>query len=251
MRVTVMEERARRADAGVTRLMPRDAEALAWIGDMRAVEGPDLCVLLGRLSGREPLSPGGLIPVLRRWRALGLAEARRVIVGGPQIVTLTARGHERVGEAGRWSPVAWTQITHTTAVARARLLVEATWPPVSEWVSERRWRRENERLVQAGVHVPDAVVRLADDRAFAIEVEMTSKATKRTQLILTKLAESIHLHGTIYYVGSEAIARAVTAGVAEVERKARGRIKPIEVRILPTDLAAYLREHEHEHERES
>ncbi len=238
----IVAERARRADAGVIRLMPRDAEALAWIGSMRAIEAPDLGVLLGRLAGREPLTEGAVTSVVKRWRALGVVEARRIIVGGPQIVTLTAQGHELVGEPGRWSPVSWTQITHTTAVARARLLVEASWSGVTEWISERRWRREHEDLVKSGAHIPDGVVRLTDERAFAIEVELTPKSNSRTDVIIHKLITSEMFDGAVYYVGSEALGRSVQAHIDRVQARFTGGYKrnPVRVALLPADLREYL-----------
>ncbi len=239
--------RAKRSDTGTVRIMARDMEALAWIEDMRAISEDDLRVLLGKIAGKPPLSGNATAAVVRRWQSLGLAEARRVLAGQPRMVTLTTKGAGLVAPGRPFTAPAWTQLTHTLAVARARLMLEHDHRGFEEWISEKRWKRENEKVWKAGGHVPDAepTVRHKDQtrHPWVVEVELAAKSVSRTEQIISRILPSRTLGGLIYVVDTDATERVVKAAYEQALTNAPGfRKKVFMVKQLPNDLVSYVTE---------
>lgn len=239
--------RAPRSDIGAVRLTARDMAAIAWIEDMRAISEDDLGVLLGKLSGKRPIAVTGVRPIVKRWEALGLAEARRVLAGQPRMVTLAAKGAGLVAPGRPFTAPAWTQLTHTLAVSRARLMLEHDHQGFEEWISEKRWKRENESVWKAGGHVPDAeaTVRHRDQtrHPWVIEVELAAKSVSRTERIMSRILPSKTLGGLIYVVDTDATERVVKAAYEQALIKAPGfRKKVFMVKRLPNDLVSYVTE---------
>lgn len=231
-------ERKRRSDAGGRRVGPRDLAALAWMVDMRAIREDDLAVLLARLGGREQVTTGAAVQVVRRWQALGLATAQRIVVGQPRVVVPTSDAAELLGLSGRVAPPAWTQVTHTITVARVRLMLEAAYgEQLAEWHSERGLRAEAaERRggVQAGsglgrAHLPDGVVVLADEHRVAVEVELAPKTGARIASIVKELRSSLRWDAARYFVSSAASSIVTST----VEREGGGGKNPITVEPVP------------------
>lgn len=237
--MSVIVEKPLRSDAGKPRIMGRDAEALSWLSDMRAITEPDLGVLLGRIAGRGPVAPKGVEAVVRRWRALGLVDARRILVGEPRVVTLTQAGAELVGYDGRYTAPAWTQVTHTVMCSRVRLWTEATAPELVEWVSERRWRQDNVKSIQAGSHVPDGVWTANTGEHVAVEVELTSKTVQGVVRVLDDLAYDPRYDVILYWVASDSVERTVRTAYEHMTRNQRSglRLRPMDTRRIPEDLA--------------
>lgn len=238
--LTAADEPRRRADAGRPRQQPRDVQSLAWLADMRAAFEPDVGVLLGRLAGRGPLSVAATQDVVRRWRDLGVADARPYIAGWPRIVTVTSRGYALAGITSQ-AP-GYTRIAHTALVARCRLWVEGLQPEAL-WTSERALIEEAGGIRamsrRVGLHTPDAVVHVGDDVA-AIEVEATRKPVPRLRKILALLLNDDAYTSVRYYCATPEVARAVEAaaapGVAPDGRAlpAPGPVNKLVVRMMPT-----------------
>jgi hypothetical protein len=247
-------ERKRRADAGTIRVQPRDRAALAWMIDMRGISEPDLAVLLARLDGRrEPLALKTARSVVDRWQAAGLAEAQRILVGEPRVITPTTKaavllGLARVGRDGRpdaLSPIAWTQIKHVMACARVRLSLEDTSDLTASngaWISDRVLRGEGTdgptgvagRVTQR--HLPDAVMTLpgvpgpeGEPLRVAVEVELTAKSPAVLDEIVKDLGRSLRWDEVRYFTSAEA-GRAVEAALA----RAKPGKNPIRVYPIPS-----------------
>lgn len=238
--------RAPRSDIGAVRLTARDMAAIAWIEDMRAISEDDLGVLLGKLSGKRPIAVTGVRPIVKRWQALGLAEARRVLANQPRMVTLTSKGAAMVAPGRTFTPPAWTQLTHTLMVSRARLMLGHMFPTqIEDWVSEKRWKRENERAWKAGAHVPDGelTIRYKDGtcQPWVMEVELAAKSVSRTTKIIDRIMTDPELGGVFYMVDTDETERVVKAAHQAALDAAPGfRRKRFAVERLPNDLVSFV-----------
>jgi hypothetical protein len=228
----MVEEKKQRSDAGQVRLKPRDYAALTWIVDMRGVTEPDLGWLLAQIDGKpDPIAEGGARQVVRRWEKAKLAEAQRVLVGEPRLITATTRaavlvGAARLGSDGRPTPLerpAWTQINHVAACARTRLAMQAELgADLVEWVSDRELRARDQKppgAASSGLgrrHQPDARVTLADGSKVAVEVELTAKAPSVLDKIVDDLSRSILWDRVRYFATPEA-ARAVESALVRAK----------------------------------
>src|SRR5690606_41268904 len=82
------------------RLTGRDLSALAYLEEMRAMWEPDVAVLLGRLSGRGPVSPTSVRTALRRGSKLGMVQVSKLYAHQPRLVGLTSQGYAMTGGTG-------------------------------------------------------------------------------------------------------------------------------------------------------
>lgn len=166
--------RGRRSDCGLVRVSERDLRLLAWVGEQYAVSLPQLAVLMGRSSHAARW-------LRSRWAQAGWVEGRALLVGWPVFVWLSGEGRRLTGGDFRlWRPNP-ARLAHICAVNDVRLHIEARSPD-SVWVCERRLAREGDRRA----HLPDAVVVTGGER-HAIEVELVSKARRRTEAIVAEL----------------------------------------------------------------
>lgn len=226
-----------RADAGKPRLTQRDLDALEWLESMRAIYESDLAVLLGRMDGRDPVSPTAVRKTIRRWSALGLARAEKAFTKVPRFVWPTTEGARLVG-ATSWTEPGWAVLRHTALISRVRLWLEDRGlggQPVDDWISERRWRQRNQEAVRAGKHVPDGIA-ISGGAEHAIEVELSDKGPGKTLSTAVQLTRG---HSDVIYVvpGQSQTARTVR-GVLDKElkdkwRKGDGKITVLE---LPGDI---------------
>lgn len=227
----------RRADAGIPRLTRRDLAALSHLEDMRAMWEPDVAVLLGRLSGRGPVSPTSVRTAIRRWVKLGVCRVQKVFAHEPRLVWLTAQGAAVAGSQGssQWREPGMGVLRHTAEVARVRGWLEQrglAGQRVVQWVSERSWRIANHEAVKAGAHPPDGIAITEDGRRFAIEVELNDKGPSRTARIALALTAAFD---QVVYVVPEGTqtARAVHEGMLRTiagDMKSRvgdGRVDPL------------------------
>lgn len=189
-----------RADAGIPRLTPRDREMLELLADLRCMWEPDVAVLLGRLSGRGPVSASAVRSALRRWDKLQLVGAQKLYAGEPRLVWLKTAG-ARMADEQHWTEPGWAIMRHTAEVARIRLWLDKrgiAGQAVVRWTSERVWRRLYAQEIRAGAHVPDGVAQMADGTVYALEVELSDKGPKRSMEIA--LALTRQFDQVIYFV---------------------------------------------------
>src|SRR5919108_6433118 len=116
---------------GCARLMTRrDGEVLRWIGEQYVVPRDLLGTLLARASEDGAARAAGRVTdtvvdrTLRRWRDLGFAQSRRILVGESASVWPTTTGL-RVARLGYRAPeTPFATLAHRHAVARGRAAVE-------------------------------------------------------------------------------------------------------------------------------
>jgi hypothetical protein len=177
----------RRSDAEVVRFTARDITGLGLVGDMYAAPYDLLALALS-------VQPDRLRAIIARWRRAGLAETGR-IGPGPGWCWLTTTGMHAANLRfpARRPPLA--RLAHIRATLATRLSLQTSEAFASGsgwWRSERRIRSAAAR---PGIgHVPDAEVLWPDvpgssypDECWAVEVELTPKATARTAGIMTDL----------------------------------------------------------------
>ena len=222
------------------RLTGRDLSALAYLEEMRAMWEPDVAVLLGRLSGRGPVSPTSVRTALRRWSKLGMVQVSKLYAHQPRLVWLTSQGYAMTGGTGTWREPGPGVLRHTAEVARMRSWIEdrgIAGQKVVEWVSERRWRQEHAEAVRQGAHVPDAVAVVEDGTVWALEVELSSKTPGRTLDIAIMLTNAFPHVAYLVPEGSQA-ARTVRGSVAELAQQrgvsgGQGVMKVVEMPAAP------------------
>lgn len=179
--------KVRRSDTGEPRFTGRDISGLVLAGDMYAAPYDLLALALGVRQDR-------LRAIVSRWRAAGLADTGR-IGPGPGWCWLTRAGMRAAGLAypARRPPLG--RLAHIRAVLAARLSLEAS----AEFAAGTGWWRSERRIRSAAGltadHVPDAEVVWPGvpaspypDQCWAVEVELTPKATALTSAIMTGLA---------------------------------------------------------------
>lgn len=227
--VSMSAERARRSDAGQVRLTGRDAAALEWIEDQRAVDVEDLEFLLGALGGRERVGKQRVYEIVRRWERLGLATRKRSPFGGAY-VEVTQKGAREYAGGREVQPVSVSQIPHALGVSRVRLRYERTgW----SWTSERtlaaaQWRG----------HRPDGLATSPKGAVEAVEVELHAKTPERLAQIVRDLRTDQRFDAVRYWCKEDAVRRAVEAASAKqageggdvVDRVKAGMVKGREVR---------------------
>lgn len=122
-----------------------------------------------------------------RWQRAGWIESRVLIVGLPAFIWLTPAGQRVCGVDWKpWRPSALGRLPHLVACTDARLMVSQRRPE-AVWTSERellRAARINDAPRRR--HIPDAEVAIGD-HTVAIEVELTPKERRRTELIVLDL----------------------------------------------------------------
>jgi hypothetical protein len=189
---------------------PSDLALLRWTAEQYAVSLPQLARLMGR-------SEHAARWLRDRWRRVGWAERRTLLVGRPVLVWVTRDGVRQAGVALKaWEPSPGA-LAHIEAVNDVRLLV-AQRRPGAEWVSERMLSGEPmQEASSVRAHRPDAVVRVDDGRRLAVEVELTLKSRARIERIVGRLLTD---YDAVWYFAAPAPARAL----AELAERAGSRV---------------------------
>jgi hypothetical protein len=172
-------------------LSERDRKLLAWCGEQYTVRFDLLAVLMARMGddveaqARGRVSRQAVSRRVRAWQQEGLAEARRILVGEPATVWLTAEGMAVAGLPWRPYDPSLATVAHRHAVGVVRVEAEAMG---LRWVCERELR---EGEGGQPLHLPDGVVLSTDQDGrewrTAVEVELTRKTEARMMTILRHL----------------------------------------------------------------
>jgi hypothetical protein len=205
----------------------RDAEIVRWLGRIGAASAEDVMARFG--MGRS-----WAYARLSRLVADGLLEQKTLLHRRPGLYFATAEGL-------RWTlqprlPVYRLSVgsfEHAAELAVAAVAIHKALPAWRQ-LSERELRIAEsdggELIASARVgelpggrpalHLPDLALIGPDERALAIEVELSIKARRRLQTICRGYARARHLDH-VYYLAAPAVGRAVRRAIAEVRAEDR------------------------------
>jgi hypothetical protein len=229
----VKPARATRSDKGQRRLIQRDLDTLRLIGEQYTYRFDQLQQVLARhpettCEDQDCLSETRTREAINKWKQLGLADGRKILVGEPSYVWLTRRGlHHLQLDVAFWEPE-HTNLQHYywCNEVRASLVGEH---PGSEWESERLWRVKRDRWENEqkhsphieipweyrGKHRPDAILRYqqdGEDWLVAIEVELTAKSYPTWKTIFN---EVVRCHDAVWYYAPRSVRGSLQRAVAQ------------------------------------
>ena len=182
----------------------------------------------------------------------GYAEGAQVFSGQPPLYLITRAG---LGAIGSRLPKPRLDLhTYEHDVGLAWLWIAArrgTFGPLSEALSERTLRSRDGRAIDSEhhaeplgvrlggrgpggrerVHYPDLLLRTADGRRIAVELELSTKVRTRLETILAGYGADPRIDGVAYLVQSQSVARAVEraarrVGVSDLVHLQRVRSRP-------------------------
>ena len=219
-------ERRTRSDKGSVRLTERDLTSLRWTGEQYAIRLDQLALLLGRTAGRT-LTDSTTRAAVTRWTRAGLACTRKVTVGEPGFVWLTARGLREVGLSFKsWEPAASTA-SHVYWTNQVRLHVEQRHPELT-WRAERHMRagKPMQTISEDASHLADGELH-SSDAIVGIEVELTSKSAPRREAIMRILTDT---YQTVWYFAPPNVLGCLerTADTLDASKRDRIRFYPLE-----------------------
>lgn len=221
------------------RLTERDVELLEFLAEHRLALPTHVAMLLGT-------SAAGATTRLNKLATAAMLKPQPAFPGEPRCYQITSRGLATIGSSLPAPKVDLRAHEHDVGVAWLWLAARGgTFGPVREITSERRLRshdgardRDHEPLgVRLGgfgphgrerLHYPDLVLRTADGRRVALELELTPKSRARLETILGGYGADPRFDGVVYLVDRPAVARSVQSaarrlGIAELVHVQRVR----------------------------
>ena len=208
-------------------LTERDRELLAFMAEHRMVLAHHAAELLG-------VKTDTAIARLSRLAGAGLVRAEPRFSHEPPMHLITARGLRTIAcglPRPRSDPRAYE---HDCGVAWLWLAARrGTFGPLEEVIAERRLR-SHDGAREAGVeplgvrlggvgpggrerlHYPDLVLRTADGRRVAIELELTPKSRTRLERVLSGYGADPRIDAVVYLIENPAIARSLERAARKV-----------------------------------
>jgi hypothetical protein len=221
------------------RLTERDVEVLSFLAEHRLALPTHAGMLLGTSAATATTR-------LTRLANADLVKAHRAFPGEPRPHQITAKGLAVLGSSLPRPRIDLRAYEHDVGVAWLWLAARGgTFGPLKEIIAERRLRsldgsrdpgaeplavrlggfgpRGQERL-----HYPDLLLRTADGRRIALELELSGKGRNRLETILAGYGADHRFAGVVYLAGSAAVARAVVTaarrlGISELVHVQRVR----------------------------
>jgi hypothetical protein len=202
-------------------LTESDLELLRFIAEHRFVLPEHAAALLDR-------APDTARARLSRLESAGYVRSESVFRGQPPMYLITRPGLRVLGSVLAQPRTDMRAYGHDIGVAWLWLAARGgTFGPLEEIIGERRLRsqdgsRETEteplgvRLGGFGprgqerLHYPDLLLRTADGRRVALELELSPKGRARLETILMGYGADPRIDGVVYLVDKAAVARAVT-----------------------------------------
>ncbi len=239
-------KRQSRRDKGARLMNSRDKRVLSWVAEQYAVRFDHLRRLLSQEPGHksDKFAPGArgvsdsdVLQVIKRWeREPAWAVYKRFYVGVPGWIWTTPYGVDVLSSQNfipryaRHFPKEST-FEHLHFVNYVRLDIEARHPDY-RWVSERSIRKLLGRREEGDdlAHIPDGQIWLDDQRAVAVEVELSPKNEGDYDAILDELLitgvmlpdGSAFKYKTVWYFVSSA--NDVHVQARRMVEEARGRL---------------------------
>ena len=231
----------RRSPPRKIELTEPDLELLRFLAEHRLVLPEQAAVLLGRSQATARARLG-------RLEAAGYVRSKRLLHGRPPMQLITGPGLRVVGSALDPPHIDVRAYEHDVGVAWLWLAARGgTFGPLEEIVAERRLRshdgacrvdpdspeplgvrlggfgaRGQERL-----HYPDLLLRTADGRRIALELELSSKQRTRLETILVGYGADPRIDGVVYLVDKAHVARSVSEAARRLGVSARVHIQRV------------------------
>jgi hypothetical protein len=216
----------------------RDLALLSFLAEHRLALPTHAAALLGvsvktagaRLTG---LGEGGFVRV------------QDPFPGEPRWYRITRKGLATIGSGLPPPRIDLRAYRHDVGAAWLWLAARGgAFGPLSEIIAERRLRSEDagrERDVEPlGVrlggfgprggprlHYPDLMLRTADGRRIALELELSSKGRARLETILTGYGGDPRIDGVVYFVDKSSVARSVTEAARRLGVSSRVQIQRV------------------------
>jgi len=161
--------------------------------------------------------------LLRPWIDEGVLCYRAYYARQKGVFWLTTKGYKYAQLNLRYYEPMPSSLSHLIAVNDVRLL-NAERHPKDTWRSEREIRAQQNVNAKGSTppHVPDAELISPNGTVRAIEVELTIKAEKRLEAIVSDLAANKH-YNAIWYFLPESVYSAVTKAVRKLPPEHRKR----------------------------
>jgi hypothetical protein len=219
-------------------LTARDRAMLGFVADHRLVLAAHVAVFAGcteRAAGAR----------LRTLSAAGLLERRIVFHRQAGCYQATAAGLRAAGSSLPRPRLDLRYYMHDVGCAWLWLNARAgAFGAAAEIHSERRLRSHDVRADRAGpplavrvgdhgregaerLHYPDLVVRLADGRRIALELELTGKGRARLERILGGYGADGRIDAVVYLAGSPPVARSLRTSVATLGLGSLISVRPL------------------------
>jgi hypothetical protein len=222
-----------------------DLELLRFLAEHRLVLPEHAAALLDR-------SPKTASARLARLAEGGYVRSERVFVGRPPMHLITPAGLRAVGSTIEPPRLDARAYQHDVGVAWLWLAARAgTFGPLQEIIGERRMRSTDgargwdahpglDRPEPLGVrlggvgprgqerlHYPDLLLRTADGRRVALELELSSKGRTRLETILVGYGADPRIDGVVYLVDKAPVARSVGAAARRLGVSSRVHIQRV------------------------
>ncbi len=231
------------------RLTDRDVELLWFLAEHRLALPTHVAVLLGT-------SAPAATARLNRLAKAGLVTGRAVFRGEPRSYHITRSGLAHIGSHLPTPRIDVRAYEHDVGVAWLWLAARSgTFGPLEEVISER-WLRSHDGSRDPGaeplavrlggfgphgrekLHYPDLVLRTANGRRVALELELTPKSRTRLETILVGYGADPRFDGVVYLVQSATVARAVRAAARRLGIEDRVRLQRVRATVSPAASAA-------------
>ena len=234
---------------GGYRLTERDEEVLAFLAEHRLALPHHAAVLLGT-------SAAGATARLNKLANASLLKRQPAFSGERHWYQITRDGLAVIASSLAAPRVDLRTYEHDVGVAWLWLAARGgTFGPLQEIVGERRLRsRDASRepgaeplAVRLGgfgphgrerLHYPDLVLRTADGRRIALELELTPKSRTRLETILAGYGADPRFAGVVYLVQSPSVARSVQAAARRLDIAGLVQVQRVRSTASPNATAA-------------
>ena len=202
------------------RITDRDREVLAFAADHRIVLAAHVASLLGTSAGASDAR-------LRALSAAGLLTRKAVFHQQPPCYRATRQGLATIGSGLRAPSIDVRCYAHDVGMAWVWLIARAGgFGELRGYVSERQMRSRDARPDREGdpfamrlggvgaggrarLHYPDLLLRTAEGRRVAVELELTDKGRSRREGILAGYAADNRIDAVLYLTDRPRLARAL------------------------------------------
>jgi hypothetical protein len=235
----LLPKRIRRKDADEPQWTTRDDYLIWLIGQMRALRLDQVQRLLARLSEYQidngMLSVSQTSRIVNRWVKKKYAVYRRVYVGQPGWIYLTARGLYHAGLDFRAEEPSNRIVEHIFWINEVRLKIEEENPAI-KWISEREIAAQRGQLKkgQRLKRTPDAIL-VTESEEIDIEIQISRPSPQEVREVMGDAYWSGSNNPLHYYVNRHS--GSVVHAVYEKLVKGRGAMRP---RIEIVDLQEFL-----------